>query len=185
MNSVKSLRALKAAGLILAAVVLGLMTVQGSYALWNSAVTANAGTIQAADFSILVDRTDMTTTPINFAAGQLTRGGKPAIKYFEVTNNVNVTANSPLRIQASLTGLGAVNGFDGHLTVKAAAVTAGTNCDLVGAGAYSTAPKIPILVKNVPQGICLKAELSGTTPTQYLGREFTMQPALVVAQLPV
>ncbi|MCC9198030.1 hypothetical protein QNO08_04795 [Arthrobacter sp. zg-Y820] len=181
----KSLRALKAAGLIFAAVVLGLMTVQGSYALWNAAAPSNAGTIQAADFSILINGADMTTTPIDFAAGQLTRGGKPAVKYFEVTNNVNVTANSPLKLQASLTGLGAVNGFGGHLTVKAAAVTAGTNCDLVGAGSYSTAPKMPILAKSIPQGICLKAELSGTTPAEYLGRNFSMQPALVVAQLPV
>ncbi len=48
----KSTRTLKAAGLVLIAVVLGLLTVQGSYALWNKAATSDAGTIQAADFRI-------------------------------------------------------------------------------------------------------------------------------------
>ena len=51
----KSLRVLKAAGLVLAALVLGLMTAQTSYALWNAGTGADAGTIQSASFDVVMD----------------------------------------------------------------------------------------------------------------------------------
>ncbi|UWX97993.1 hypothetical protein N2K95_04800 [Arthrobacter zhaoxinii] len=175
-----SLRSLKAAGLILAAVVLGLMTVQGSYALWNTIAPSNAGTIQAADFRIDVNNVEMTPT-FDFPVGQLSRGGK-AVKYFEVKNSVNVTAASPLRIQASLAGLGPVKGFDGHLTVTAAAVAAGTNCDTLAPNRYTPVSPAPVLAKGAPQGICLKAELSPSTPSAYLGRDIASTVTLNVAQ---
>ena len=54
----KSTTTLKAAGLVLIAVVLGMLTVQGSYALWNKSVSSNAGTVQAADFRISLTDTD-------------------------------------------------------------------------------------------------------------------------------
>ncbi len=65
-----STRALKAAGLVLIAVVLGLLTVQGSYALWNKTVNAGAGTIQSADFRIsLTDTNTNNFTNMTLADG--------------------------------------------------------------------------------------------------------------------
>ncbi|MFZ3454183.1 hypothetical protein [Arthrobacter sp. 7Tela_A1] len=47
--------ALKATGLVSGAVLLGLLTVQGTYALWDAAVQATTGNIQAATFNVEMD----------------------------------------------------------------------------------------------------------------------------------
>ncbi|MDJ0317137.1 hypothetical protein [Arthrobacter antibioticus] len=63
----KTTHALKATGLVLIAVVLGMLTVQGSYALWNKVANANAGSIQAANFQIsLTD--SVTSTAMNMTS---------------------------------------------------------------------------------------------------------------------
>jgi predicted ribosomally synthesized peptide with SipW-like signal peptide len=179
-NFVKSLRALKAAGLILAAVVLGLMTVQGSYALWNAAVTATPGTVQSADFNILVNNVNMATTP-SLNVGELTPG-KPAYVPLMVTNAVNVTADSPLVLQASVTGLNPVNTFEGNLTVKSAVIQGAAVCtpELPYAAG---APQLPVLGIKATQTICFKVELSGSTPAQLLGAKVEIPVSLSVAQV--
>ena len=121
-------KALKAAGLIAAAVVLGLLTAQGSYALWNTTAPANAGTVQAADFKILLNNVEMSKpTPIALDIGELAPG-TPAYTSLTVANKVNVTAASPLKLQPSLTGLVPVDTFGGNLTVTTAVATAGKAC---------------------------------------------------------
>ncbi|MCQ1951093.1 hypothetical protein NNX28_14310 [Arthrobacter sp. zg-Y859] len=172
---------LKAAGLILAAVVLGLMTVQGTYALWNTAAPSNAGTIQAADFNILVNGSPMTPGPLTLNVGDVAKG-QPRYQSVTVENAVNVTESSPLRLQASLVGLGPVKGFDGYLTVTAATVPIATACDLVAATQYTATPPAPVLAKDAPQKICLKADLNPNTPIAYLGRTIASTITLTVAQ---
>ncbi|MFB9798452.1 hypothetical protein ACFFON_16065 [Arthrobacter citreus] len=176
----KSLRALKAAGLILAAVVLGLMTVQGSYALWNAAFSVTPGTVQAADFNILVNNVNMATTPA-LTVGELTRG-KPAYVPLVVTNAVNVTADSPLVLQASVTGLNPVNTFEGNLTVKSAVIQGAATCtpDLPYAAG---APQLPVLGIKATQTICFKVELSSATPARLLGANVEIPVSLSVAQV--
>jgi len=47
--------ALKATGLVLCAVLLGLVAVQGTYALWSAAVQTADGNLQAASFNVEMD----------------------------------------------------------------------------------------------------------------------------------
>ncbi|WAP51141.1 hypothetical protein OL239_14825 [Arthrobacter sp. ATA002] len=92
----KNLRVLKAAGLIVAAVVLGLMTVQGSYALWNAVVPSNAATIQAADFRVKVGPTLMTPgQQFNLPAVTLSTANNASVSPVSVAGAVNVTSESP------------------------------------------------------------------------------------------
>ncbi|WP_104161746.1 hypothetical protein [Arthrobacter sp. ZGTC212] len=179
----KSLRALKAAGLIIAAVVLGLMTVQGSYALWNAAVSAPAATIQAADFSILVNGNDMRGTQVPLNIGELARGGAA---YTSLTVKNNVNASSAVRIQPSLTGLVPVDNFGGNLTVKTV-LAAGVQCSAISAATYDAAPRIPVmppLAIGATQSVCFKVELKSGTPAGYLGQSIDIPIALNVAQIP-
>lgn len=180
MNFVKSLRALKAAGLILAAVVLGLMTVQGSYALWNAAAQTTPATVQAADFNILVNDVNMAVTP-SLNVNHLTRGTSAYVPLM-VTNAVNVTPDSPLLLQASLTGVVPTNAFEGHLTVTSAVVQGPAACtpDLPYAPGI---PKLPVLGIKASQTICFKVTLSSTTPAKFVGQAINIPVNLSVAQV--
>lgn len=182
----KSLRVLKAAGLILTAVVLGLMTVQGTYALWNKVVPSNAGTLQAADFNVLVNGTPMPAAQITqLEIGQLGRGPANA-KYtkIEIANKVNVTPDSPLVLQASVAGLTPVDNFGGKLTVRTARVAGTADCKTV---AYPVAaPSGPIIVtKDAPQTLCFKVELAADTAAAHMGKPITIPVTVTVAQAPV
>ena len=177
----KSLRALKAAGLVLVAVVLGLMTVQGSYALWNTTAPSNAGTIQAADFRVLVNGTPMPAASIsNLSLGDMARGSAKYTK-LEIANEVNVTAASPLVLQPSLIGLTPVDNLGGKLTVRTAQVPAGTNCSQVTSYAPGL-PKLPVLAKGTPQTVCVKVELAADTPASQLGKPINIPVTVSVAQ---
>ena len=45
-------RSIKTAGLMVAAVLLGLMAVQGTYALWSATAVAQPGTVKASSFTV-------------------------------------------------------------------------------------------------------------------------------------
>lgn len=179
----KSLRVLKAAGLILTAVVLGLMTVQGSYALWNAAAPSNAGTIQAADFSIKVNGQDMSAPVVPLTLGELTPG-KTAYTAIDVKNNVNVTRDSPLVLKLNLTGLAPVDNFGGFLVVKTAVPAAGTTCAAVAPASYTAAPAViaSTLALGATQSVCIAVELSAATPAAHLGKAIQIPAKLTVAQ---
>ncbi|MET4059056.1 hypothetical protein ABIB35_000585 [Arthrobacter sp. UYP6] len=180
----KSLRTLKAAGLILAAVMLGLMTVQGSLALWNKAVPSNAGTIQSSNFSVLVNNAEMSGTPVVLNIGELTRG---SAAYTSLTVRNNVNASSPLRIQPSLAGLVPTNNFGGNLTVKTVLAAVGAQCSTISAATYDAAPRIPgipPLASGVTQNVCFKVELKAGTPANLLGTAIDIPITLNVAQIP-
>lgn len=180
----KSLRVLKAAGLILTAVVLGLMTVQGSYALWNQVAQSNAGTVEAADFNVLVNGTPMPAASINkLEIGQLSRGTAAYTK-IEIVNNVNVTSDSPLVLQATLTGLTPADNFGGKLTVKTARVAGAVDCTTVAYAAGAPAGPM-VLTKGVPQTICFKVELAADTAAAHLGKNINIPVTVTVAQAPV
>ena len=183
MYSVKSLRALKAAGLILAAVALGLMTVQGSYALWNATVNTAPSTVQAADFSILVNGVDMRGTQVQLPIGELARG-KTAYAAIEIRNNVNVTAASPLQLGFDLTLVPADN-FGGNLVVKTFVPVPGGTCPPPAAAPYKEAPNgiSRALALGATQNICVAVELNAATPTAQLGKAIQIPANLTVTQL--
>lgn len=176
----KSLRALKAAGLVLAAVVLGLLTVQGSYALWNAAVSAKAGTVQSSNFSILVNGAEMAsmTQPVALNLAEL-RPGESTYTQVTVKNNVNAT--SAMRVKPTLTVGAATNGFAGHLTVQTVRPAAGQSCETA---AYPQAPDLGVIEKTATASICVRATLAANTPAALLGNSTTVPVTLTVSQMP-
>lgn len=179
----KSLRVLKAAGLILTAVVLGLMTVQGSYALWNAAAVSSPGTLQAADFSIKVNGQEMAGQTVPLTLGELLPG-KTAYTAIDVKNNVNVTRNSPLVLKLNLTGLTPDDTFGNSLVVKTAVPAAGTTCAAVAPTSYTAAPAAisRTLALGTTQSVCIAVELSAATPAIHLGKAIQIPANLTVAQ---
>lgn len=66
-------RLLQAAALIAVAVVLGLLTVQGTYALWNATTSTAAGTVSSASFLV-----GLTSVPSGQATTMTLADGTPA-----------------------------------------------------------------------------------------------------------
>jgi hypothetical protein len=176
----KSLRALKAAGLIIVAVVLGLMTVQGSYALWNAVVPSNAGTVQSADFRILVNNVEMKSLaqPLALNLAEIKPGGN-SFTSFVVTNKVNAT--SAMTVKPKVTAGLATEGFADYLTIQTTVPLAGQSCETA---TYAGMPDLGVIAKEQSKTICVKATLKANTPVSILGRTTTVPAALTVSQMP-
>ncbi|MDK1360208.1 hypothetical protein QNO00_08000 [Arthrobacter sp. zg-Y1219] len=176
----KSLPALKAAGLIIAAVMLGLMTVQGSYALWNAAVPSNAGTIQSADFKILVNGVEMTALqqPLNLNLAEIKPNGN-SYTSISVTNKVNAT--SAMTVKPKVTAGLATKGFAEYLTIQTTVPLAGQSCETA---MYAGMPDLGVIAKEQSKTICVKATLKANTPVSILGGTTTVPVALTVSQMP-
>ncbi|WP_104055259.1 MULTISPECIES: hypothetical protein [unclassified Arthrobacter] len=165
----KSLRALKATGLILAAVVLGLMTVQGSYALWNAAVPSNAGTVQSADFNIVVNGENMSTMgkPLLQDFGYL-KPGSPVTRKITVSNLSNAT--SGMKVQPILNFL---PGDLGQLILKHGFEDKGI-CQYDGFGTISQGDQ---------QVLCIEVQLPTEADRTQLGQKVNIPISLTVAQV--
>lgn len=178
----KSLRALKATGLILAAVVLGLMTVQGSFALWNKVVTSNAGTVQSANFSILVDGVEMASLaqPLTLNLAEIKPNGS-SYTSVNITNNVNAT--SAMTVKPKVVVGAATAGFAEYLTVQTTVLVAGQTCETA---TYAGMPDLGVIAKGQTntRTICLKATLKSSTPAAILGKTTTVPVTLTVSQMP-
>ncbi|MCC9205449.1 hypothetical protein [Arthrobacter sp. zg-Y769] len=178
---------LKAAGLILAAVVLGLLTVQGTYALWNTTAPSNAGTIQAADFRILVNGTEMTSGPMTIQIPGTLGKGKSTYAQIAVQNSVNVTQDSPLALKVDALVYAPVGDFGRNLTAKTAVLRSGYTCDTMPANSYAavsvTAAHSVTLPRLATQTICIQASLNVNTPAAQMGKEFKINANLTVAQV--
>ena len=185
----KTPRVLKAAGLIVAAVVLGLMTVQGSYALWNAAVTSNPGTVQAADFKILVNGSEMTSGPMALQIPGTIGKGKNFYAPITVQNSVNVTQDSPLALKLDALVYAPTTDFGTNLTVKTAVLKAGyATCESLPVTSYAAVAK-PATALSVPlpwmaaQTICVQISLNASTPAAQMGKDVKINANLTVAQV--
>ncbi|MBP3037143.1 hypothetical protein J2M53_12905 [Arthrobacter sp. zg-ZUI100] len=181
MNSVKSLQALKAAGLIVAAVVLGLMTVQGSYALWNAAVSAPPATVQAADFKVKIGEKLLSTgQTVALPAITLELGGQPNITPVVIAGAANVTGDSPFRSTTTVT----VNPAAAPLVVRVATTTVNGTCPQAAAE-YKTSAVAPAQKTDVGTTFCFQtALLAGTTNQQLGGLETKITATVKVDQVP-
>lgn len=197
----KSTRTLKATGLVLIAVVLGLLTVQGSYALWNKAVSSNAGTIQAADFRISLTDTitsnftnmtlpdgtaatlQLSTTPIGVVnPGQSTYAG---VQVGNVTN-----ASGDFSIQAItgtpiITNNNAAAPLSPHLSIKVA--TAATLQDCSQPALYTAPGVLGTASKGIAKGqngvFCFRVTMAATMPASVNGQAATVSIPITVNQL--
>ncbi|MBD7996057.1 hypothetical protein H9639_12180 [Arthrobacter sp. Sa2CUA1] len=181
----KSLRALKAAGLIFAAVVLGLMTVQGSYALWNAGAAANAGTIQAASFDVKMDNGTGTVLMTQANGQPATLGlktgpvnaGDSAYTGVVLTNDSN--AGGPFTVRASADA--AQTSSPALWSVEHRAV-AGADLGACNAALFTSSQA---QTTDIPKGgsgvICFKVSLTASANIQ--GQASTINIPLSVAQV--
>jgi predicted ribosomally synthesized peptide with SipW-like signal peptide len=96
---------LKAAALIGLAVVVGLLGVGGTWALWNAAVPSKAGTVQAANFKITLNKADMAVSGMTVQAAPEGPAGplKPGTSVYAAFTVANHTdAGTPMSVTAAV-----------------------------------------------------------------------------------
>ena len=197
----KSTRTLKATGLVLIAVVLGLLTVQGSYALWNKAISSNPGTIQAADFRISLTDTSTSnvinmTTPQGTAATLQLSATSLGVVYpnqstyagVQVGNVTN--ASGEFTIQAVtgtpiITNNNAAAPLSPHLSIKVA--TAATLQDCSQAALYTPPGVLGTATKDIAKGLngvfCFQVTMAANMPASVNGQAASISIPITVNQL--
>lgn len=198
--TMKSMHALKAAGLVLVAILLAMLTVQGSYALWNKAVSSNAGTVKAADFRISLTDTDTNRvtdmTLANGTAATLSLSTAPAgliIPGQSTYSGVrvgNVTdAGGVFTVRAS-TGVPIVENNTGaslapYLFIKTVAATSLSQCSqsAIYAGAPTSGTATSDIAKNGTGVFCFQFTLAATMPASLSGQSAKIAVPILVNQL--
>lgn len=195
----QSSKVLKAAGLVLAAVVLGLLTVQGSYALWNTMVPSSAGTVQAADFRVTMtgtqtgNSTDMTsaagtaasiTLSTSSPSGALTPG-KSVYAGVQLGNASN--AGGVFTIRASVAApISQNSALSPYVSVKSATAATLAQCSEPARYTSINTGKLPILdIAKAATGVfCFQVTLAATTPANLSGQTAQITVPVLVNQLP-
>ncbi|MFE5835218.1 hypothetical protein [Arthrobacter sp. NPDC056493] len=195
-------RALRAAALTAAAVLLGLLVVQGSYALWNATAPAAPGTVNAASFDVTITGAPSTqsmtmTTPAGQQASlalttqtnglsALTPG---SAAYASVTAANNSDAGGPFSISLTAGIPQKVNAGSGtladYLTVRAKNASLPADCTSaagyqVPAGAGITSGPV---AKTRTTIMCFEVTLSASAPTSVKGQSVTITVPLTASQL--
>ena len=194
----------QATGAVACAVVLGLLTVQGSLALWSHTAPSGAGTVRAAEMTVQVKdlsgggssslrATQTQPLPITGSPQELKRGGTI---YYRVglTNATDAGGAFDVRIAAegpaSITPASASSALGGHLQLGIASAGAGASCPTSGYAALptgsGTAGELPQMT--LPRGgagvLCLRAQLASSAPMGVSGVQAGIRVALTAAQVP-
>jgi len=191
-------RMLRAGALIAAAVVLGLLAVQGTYALWNAGTSAAPGTVSSASFDVSLtaspsgQATNMslpggTSATINLGAVTLLAPGTPVYASLVVGNNSNAGGTFSTSItagQADVTNVG-YGALAQYVTVSAKFVSAAPECysptgytPLTAAGLTSAA--VPKAASTV---LCFQVSLSSSTSILLKGQAVNISLPLTARQL--
>lgn len=174
----KSLRVLKAAAIVAIAVVLGLLTAQGSFAVWNAATASGAGTIQSANFSILVNGAEMTSPgQVIFPAIGTLNPGTSSYTSIQVTNNTNATSGS--KVRPVITAQAAANGLAPYVSVQSGTLPAGQACN----STWGAPDPLQSIDQNVTKTVCVKVTLAQNIPASLLGTAIAVPVTLTVTQV--
>lgn len=191
-------RMLQAGALIAAAVALGLLTVQGTYALWNAGGSTAPGTVSSASFDVSLtanpsgQATNMslpggTSATINLTQATSLAPGTPVYASLVAGNNSNaggtfstsITAGQPV---VANTGLGILAQY---VTVSAKFAPAVADCatpagyaPLTSAGLTSAA--VPKAASTV---LCFQVSLGSTTPILLKGQTVNISLPITARQL--
>ncbi len=189
---------LRAGALIVAAVVLGLLAVQGSYALWNAGTSAAPGTISSASFDVSLSAspsgqaTNMslsggTSATISLGSVASLAPGTPAYASLVVGNNSNAGGTFSTSItagQAAVTNVG-LGILAQYVTVSAKFASAAPECysptgyaPLTAAGLTSAA--VPKAASTV---LCFQVSLSSSTSFLLKGQAVNISLPLTARQL--
>lgn len=191
-------RSLQAAALIAAAVLLGLLTVQGTYALWSASASAAPGTVASASFDVALSAAPSgQVTNMTLANGQSANlainpaatlsPGTSVYGGVAVTNNTNaggtfnttVTAGQPVMTNVSGGSLAQ------YVTVSAKAAATAAECSATGS--YAPVGSSGLVSQPVAKGgstvFCFQASLSPAAPTIVKGQAVNITLSLTARQL--
>ena len=182
--------ALKATGLVSGAVLLGLLTVQGTYALWNAAVQAAEGSIQAAAFNVEMDGgigTVMMAQPDGsqgtVALATTTLGtvdaGKSVYAGVRLTNHTDAGGEFTVRASAGQADTGSLGGL---LSVQQRAVSGSDLNACADPSLYAgTATGHVDIPKHGSGVLCFEVSLAATASAE--GQVSTISVPLTVEQI--
>lgn len=179
---------------VVVAVVLGLLVAPASHALWSAFAPSNAGTIQAANFSV-----QLTGSPSNVTQEMVLPGGSPATLSLtgtqvpqlspggsttagvQITNSTN--AGSVFTIRVSVPSQAVISGsLASYLSVRY-----GSAPNLAGCATATYGSSGQTVAHNIPKGgsavMCFRVELASTTPSSALGQSGTISIPLQAAQV--
>ncbi|MHC8608836.1 SipW-dependent-type signal peptide-containing protein [Paenarthrobacter ureafaciens] len=182
---------IKTAGLMVAAVLLGLTAVQGTYALWSSAAVATPGTVQASSFTVNLTGSPSTASTPMTVNGQATslaltttqaplqdlvRGGSvyTSVKIGNASDaggvfDINVTASAP-----TLSNVGSGT-LAGHLSVAATMAASQDACPTAtGYQSLASGVTTPAIVKGADAVLCFRVTLSSTAPVSVEGNSVSI-----------
>jgi predicted ribosomally synthesized peptide with SipW-like signal peptide len=191
-------RMLRAGALIAAAVVLGLLAVQGTYALWNASTSAAPGTVTSASFDVSLtaspsgQATNMslpggTSATVSLGSVASLAPGTPVYASLVVGNNSNAGGTFSTSItagQATVTNAG-LGILAQYVTVSAKFASAIAECNtatgytpLTAAGLTSAA--VPKAASTV---LCFQVSLSSSTSMLLKGQAVNISLPLTARQL--
>ena len=191
-------RRLQAAALTAVAVVLGLFTVQGTYALWSAAASASPGTITSASFdtALTAVNTGQTTTMTlaDGSAATLTLSpagtlgpGTSVYGGVVVTNNTNAGGQFNTAITAGQPTIANVSGgtLAGYVSVNAKTAASSAECSTAtGFASISTAGLVsPTVAKGGSTVFCFQVSLSSSAPSTVKGQAVNISLQLTARQL--
>jgi predicted ribosomally synthesized peptide with SipW-like signal peptide len=195
-------RSLRAAALIAAALLLGLLTVQGTYALWAANASATPGSVSAASFNVSLTGlpsgqvTNMTLAGGGAASLALTTSGTPLAALTPgaaVRSSVSATNNSDAGGQFSISitaGAPAVTNVGAgslaqYLTLSAKTAVSSTECNT--STGYAQLTSAGLTTAAVPKGgstvVCFEVKLSSTAPATVKGQAVSISIPLTASQL--
>ncbi|RDV08046.1 hypothetical protein DXK94_20705 [Arthrobacter sp. RT-1] len=192
-------RSLQATALVAAAVILGLLTVQGTYALWSASAIAAPGTVTAASFDMaLADVPSGRATNMTLADGKTSANlamtpsatlvpGTSVYGGIVVTNNTNAGGSFNTVITA---GLGTVTNVAGgslstYVIFYAKTATSSAECSTIAGYAPigSAGLSSPAVGKGGSTVFCFQASLSSNAPSSVKGQAVNISLQLTARQL--
>lgn len=191
-------RRLQAAALTAVAVVLGLFTVQGTYALWSAAASASPGTITSASFdtALTAVNTGQTTTMTlaDGSAATLTLSpagtlgpGTSVYGGVVVTNNTNAGGQFNTAITAGQPSIANVSGgtLASYVSLNAKTAASSAECSTAtGFASISTAGLVsPTVAKGGSTVFCFQVSLSSSAPSTVKGQAVNISLQLTARQL--
>lgn len=182
--------ALKATGLVSGAVLLGLLTVQGTYALWNAAVQATSGSVQAASFNVEMDggsgsvmmaQPDGSQGTVALATTNfgIVDAGTSVYAGVRLTNHTDAGGQFTLRASAGTVDTGSLGG---SLAVQQRAVAGADLSACNNPALYAGTAAGPVEIPKHGSGVlCFQASLAATASAE--GQVSTISIPLTVEQL--
>lgn len=168
------------------AVVVGLLGVGGTWALWSAAAPANAGVVQAADFRVEINGTLMTTS--NGVAATVSvppQGGlvpgKPMYAMVTITNATN--AGAPFTVRAAFgtpaIGQASIPQLAQNLTVRLAVAPASGDC---AAASYTNNRVAVDVPKATSAKVCVQTSLPAAVPLELQNQSATISIPVTATQ---